>query len=90
MFQFFNDNLNIAGNAVASAHISFSGNIDNHIIAYAGGNFDFNDFFTSNYAFTLAMVTFVLDDLSFALAMRTYRLGLHHAEEALMNLIDIT
>ena len=87
----FDKYLNIAVDTIVLACISLAWHVDDHTFCYTGRNVDLST--TSSpllHTSAIALLTLVLDYLTFAAADRTDALLLHHAEDALGGVGDIT
>ena len=68
--------------------ITFSWNVHNHTFSDTGRNFYFHNLFTFYDPSTMTLLTFVLNNGSFALTSRTDTLSLHHSKETLSRMCD--
>lgn len=78
MRRFFYQHVQIAVHSVVRGGIAFAGYGELHTVHYAGRNIDADDIIGTLYAFAIAMRTFVLDNLAFAVTFGACFLCLHH------------
>ena len=90
MAFFLDDYQQVAGNTVVLTCITLAIDGQLHAFSHTGRNLYFHYFFTIGDTFARAMLTLILDNLAFTITVRTYRLCLHHAEDALLSACHTT
>ena len=79
--RFFLDiHLDVAGHTVARTGIALSWYVDHHSVLHSGRDVYLHYLFALHDTGATASLTLVFDDLALAVTVRTFRLGLHHAE----------
>ena len=70
--------------------VTFARYVDYHTFCHTSRDVDFHNLLAFGDASAATFVTFVLDNLTFAMTGGTYALRLHHAEDALCGVGDNT
>ncbi len=82
MLLFFNENNEIASNTAMRCGIALSLHSQLHTILNTSWNINGNNLIAFNDSITMAIVTLIFDNTTFASTMRTGTLGLHHSKNS--------